>query len=207
MYVPTAFAEQRPEVLHDLFRAQPLATVVTSGAQGLLATPVPLLLDENGRELHGHFARANPHWRDLDGEVLAIFNGPDFYVTPQWYIEKQRSGRVVPTWNYVAVHVYGRACTWDDPAQLRAFLRRLTDTHEHGLDQPWSIDDAPADYIDNLLRTIVGFTIRIERTEGKWKLNQNRSDEDRAGVIAGLETAGAHDLAELMRSASRKTTP
>lgn len=197
MYVPPAFREDRPEVLRDFLRAHPLATVVTSGSQGLLATHAPLLLEDG--VLHGHLARANPHWRDLDGNALAIFHGPNFYVTPRWYAEKERSGRVVPTWNYVAVHVYGQARTWHDPSELLPFLERLTATHESELERPWRITDAPPEYIANLLQAIVGFSITIDRMEGKWKLNQNRSEEDRAGVIAGLEHAGAASDAELMR--------
>lgn len=198
MYAPPAFREDRPDVLDDFIRAHPLATVVTAGSQGLMATPVPLLLE--GETLHGHVARANPHWRDLNGAALAIFHGPDFYVTPRWYPEKERSGRVVPTWNYVAVHVHGTAHTWDDRAALRGFVERLTTVHEAGREQPWHVDDAPHDYIENLLGAIVGFSIAIGRIEGKWKLNQNRSAADRDGVVQALEQSGHADLAELMRS-------
>ena len=200
MYVPPAFREDRPDVIEAFLRAHPLATVVTSGAPGVLATPVPLLLEDG--VLHGHVARANPHWRDLQGDALAIFHGPDFYVTPRWYAEKERTGRVVPTWNYIAVHVYGEARTWDDTGALRSFLERLTAAHEGTAERPWHVSDAPHDYIENLLGAIVGFSITIRRIEGKWKLNQNRSDADRAGVIAGLEGAGAGGHADLMRGGS-----
>lgn len=184
MYIPAHFREERPEALGELIRAYPLATLVTTGPDGIIANHVPLLL-EDGRLL-GHLARANPQWRDSNGDVLAIFTGPDHYISPNWYPSKAEQGRVVPTWNYVAVHAYGKLLIHDDPAWLRALVTRLTDTHEAQLVRQWSVSDAPADYIDGLLKAIVGIEIRIERLEGKWKLSQNRPAEDRAGAAARL---------------------
>ncbi|HET7844109.1 MAG TPA: FMN-binding negative transcriptional regulator [Xanthomonadales bacterium] len=196
MYVPSAFAETRTDVLRPFLRSNPLATLVTNGPDGLFASPVPMLLDESRGE-HGsllaHVARANPHWQLLEAgaPTLAVFGGPNAYVSPDWYPNKHATGRDVPTWNYATVHVHGTATAFADPDALLALLERLTDTHEAGRATPWRVADAPADYIRGQLGAIVGTELRIARMEGKFKLSQNRKAEDRHGARAGL--AASHE--------------
>lgn len=194
MYCPAAFRQDDLPTLHQQIRGSGLALLSTAGSQGLQASHLPLLLEAGEGEfgtLYGHFARANGHWRDLaeGAEALVVFSGPDAYVHPGWYPAKAEHGKVVPTWNYIAVHAYGRAEVFDDAERLLALLGELTDRHEQPRPQPWAIDDAPRDYIDGMLRAIVGFALPIERLEGKWKLGQNRSKADRAGVQSGLEAS------------------
>ncbi|MGY2227549.1 FMN-binding negative transcriptional regulator [Pseudomonas gingeri] len=207
MYTPSAFSEQDLLTLQRHIQDTRLATLVTHGKLGLQASHVPLLLDPgqgpNGT-LYGHLARANPQWRELaeGGEILVIFAGADAYVSPSFYPAKAEHGKVVPTWNYVAVHAYGEAEVFDDAERLRNLVSALTDRHEAGRDQPWKVDDAPAPYIDSMLRAIVGFALPIQRLEGKRKLSQNRSAADIAGVQQGLAaSADSQDqtLAHLMR--------
>lgn len=191
MYLPPAFRQDDLDTLHRQIAASRLATLVSHGPQGLVASHLPLLLEPGEGEfgtLYGHLARANPHWRELaaGGEVLAIFHGPEAYVSPSWYPGKAEHGKAVPTWNYVAVHAYGPVELFDEPERLRRLLGRLSDRHEAGRAQPWSLDEAPRDYIDGMLRAIVGFALPIRRLEGKWKLSQNRPAADRAGVREGL---------------------
>lgn len=194
MYLPAHFAEQRPEVLHALMREYPFATLLSSGAQGLAADHLPLRLtfDSNNKALLlGHVARANPVWRAAaNSEVLAIFHGPQAYVSPAWYPSKHEHGKAVPTWNYVVVHARGRLTTIADPLRLRALLDDLVDHHEAGLPQPWRIADAPPDYIEKMLTAIVGIEIGIVALEGKWKISQNQPAANRAGVVAGLQAQG-----------------
>ncbi|MBI5900424.1 MAG: FMN-binding negative transcriptional regulator [Rhodocyclales bacterium] len=194
MYLPAHFAEQRPAVLHALMREHPFATLVSSGAQGLAADHLPLRLafDATGKaRLRGHVARANPLWRDAAGsEVLAIFHGPQAYVSPSWYPSKHEHGKAVPTWNYVVVQARGRLATIDDPLRLRALLDDLVDHHESGLPQAWRVADAPPDYIEKMLAAIVGIEIEILALEGKWKVSQNQPAANRAGVVAGLHAQG-----------------
>ncbi len=159
-----------------------------------------------GPRLIGHLARANPQWRDLaDGvAALAIFHGPHAYVSPSWYATKQETGKVVPTWNYVAVHAYGRLKVFDDPDRLYEVVGRLTEVHEADRAEPWSVTDAPAGFIRSQLKGIVGLELGVERLEGKWKLSQNRPVADREGVIAGLGQRPAESerqVADLMRRA------
>jgi transcriptional regulator len=195
MYLPRSFHEENLPALHQAIGEARLAVLITSGPQGITASHLPMLLDPtplpNGRLL-GHLARANPQWRDYDGkgEALAIFSGPEAYISPAWYATKKATGKVVPTWNYVAVHAYGRLAFFDDAERLRSLVSRLTQRHESRRPAPWSIDDAPKDYIAAQLKAIVGFEMTIERLEGKWKLGQNRPAEDRAGSIAGLKEEG-----------------
>ncbi|NVZ63164.1 FMN-binding negative transcriptional regulator [Pseudomonas gingeri] len=207
MYTPSAFSEQDLLTLQRHIQDTRLATLVTHGKLGLQASHVPLLLDPgqgpNGT-LYGHLARANPQWRELaeGGEILVIFAGADAYVSPSFYPAKAEHGKVVPTWNYVAVHAYGEAEVFDDAERLRNLVGALTDRHEAGRDQPWKVDDAPAPYIDSMLKAIVGFALPIQRLEGKRKLSQNRSAADVAGVQQGLAaSADSQDqaLAHLMR--------
>jgi transcriptional regulator len=208
MYLPSHFREERVPLLHDAIRRAGLATLVTAGPEGLEASHVPLLLDPEPAPLgtlHGHLARANPQWRGAgpDLRALAAFLGPDAYVTPSWYATKARTGEVVPTWNYVAIHAHGRLTFFDDPERLRALVSRLTEAHEAGRAQPWAVADAPERYVASLLPAIVGFELRIERLEGKWKASQNRSAEDRAGVVDGLAREGG-EAAAAMASIVRK---
>lgn len=190
MYQVAAFREERIEVMHALIRAHPLAVLVTSVGGILEANHLPLLIDSLPSPqgtLRGHVARANPLWRQLhENEVMAVFQGPQVYVTPSWYPEKRASGKVVPTWNYAVVHARGPLVIHDDRAWLHDLVSRLTDQQEAGRAQPWGIADAPADYIERMLGAVVGIEIPISRIEGKWKVSQNRADADRAGVADGL---------------------
>lgn len=192
MYNPQSFREESLPVLHRFLQQHSLATLVTLGAEGLTASHIPLLLEpERGPfgTLYGHLSRANPQWRDFSPahQALAIFNGPQHYISPSWYPTKQETGKVVPTWNYVAVHAYGNLEIHDDPDWLRAHVAELTAKHESAFPQPWSPDDAPPDYIRQLLNGIVGIELPIAKLEGKWKVSQNRPAQDRAGVSTGLE--------------------
>ncbi|MBO0764404.1 MAG: FMN-binding negative transcriptional regulator [Hyphomicrobiaceae bacterium] len=190
MYVPPAFRDDDDASLHATMRAVRLCSFVTATADGLIATPLPVLLDQTEGPrgaLYGHVARANPQWRSVPvGEAMAIFMGADAYVTPSWYATKQATGKVVPTWNYIAVHVYGRVEFFDDTERLLDLVTRLTDLNERARPEPWAVTDAPADFIKAQLRDIIGIRMSIARIEGKRKLSQNRSAKDRARVAAGL---------------------
>jgi transcriptional regulator len=203
MYIPNSFAERDLPTLLAFIEAHSLATLVThSATEGLFATHLPLVLDRAAGPqgtLRGHVARANPHARLLTGDplnALVIFTGPDAYITPEWYKTKQETGRVVPTWNYVAVHAYGVLRLRDDPDLLREHLEALTRQHEANRPRPWNLSDAPADYIAQQMKAIVGVELTIDRLEGKWKMSQNRVDADIDGVIQGLgESHVAQDQA------------
>lgn len=190
MYVPPAFREDDAQTLHGLMRAARLSNLVTATADGPIATPLPLFLSEAEGEqgvLYGHVARANAQWSTpVIGESLAIFMGPDAYVTPSWYESKALHGKVVPTWNYAAVHAYGPVEFFDDEQRLLDVVTRITTLHEASRAQPWSVSDAPQAYIKAQLRGIVGLRMPITRLEGKRKMSQNRNAEDRAGVAKGL---------------------
>ncbi|MBR0646116.1 FMN-binding negative transcriptional regulator [Plastoroseomonas hellenica] len=190
MYVPPAFREDDLAALHRTMRETRLATLVTATAEGLIATPLPLFLAaEEGPygTLYGHLARANPQWRlRATGEAMALLMGPDAYVSPAWYPSKQEHQKVVPTWNYIAVHAYGPPEFFEDADRLLAVVSRLTDLHEQPRAEPWVVTDAPADFVRAQLRGIVGLRLPITRLEGKRKVSQNRSAADRAGVAAGL---------------------
>jgi transcriptional regulator len=190
MYVPPAFKDEEIGSILATVRAARLANLVTATAEGPVATPLPLFLDESEGErgvIYGHVAKANPQWRlPTIGEALAIFMGPEAYVTPSWYATKQETGKVVPTWNYVAVHAYGPVEFFQEPERLLAVVTRLTNMHEKSRPEPWAVGDAPADFIAAQLRGIVGVRIPVTRFEGKRKLSQNRSEADRIGVAAGL---------------------
>jgi len=199
MYLPAHFKEDRPGVLHDLIRAHPLATLVTLDASGLVANHIPMEIDpEEGERgtLRGHVARANPVWSSHrpDVEAMAVFQGPLSYISPSYYATKAATGKVVPTWNYATVHAYGPLRAIEDAAWLRRLIEGLTDRHEAERaqatgDPAWKVSDAPAGYIDGLVKAIVGIELPITRIEGKWKVSQNRPAEDRAGVVAGLGKA------------------
>ncbi len=204
MYTPKAFEVTDLPLLQAAMQQSNLATLVTNTSQGLMATHLPLLLDVTQGEygtLTGHVSRANVQWRETDPETeaLVIFLGLDTYVTPNWYPAKQETGRVVPTWNYAAIHAYGRVQFFEDTERLRTVVTELTTKHEATFPAPWQVSDAPAVYIDSQLKAIVGFEVRIRRLEGKQKFNQNRSLEDRLGVMEGLRAQGKTEVAELMQ--------
>jgi transcriptional regulator len=209
MYQPPHFREERLDVQHALIRAHPLGLLINSSEDGPNANAIPFLLDTHASPqgtLHAHLARANPQWRQLagDGRVLIVFQGPQSYVTPSWYATKQETGKVVPTWNYAIVQVRGTARVIEDREWLRQHVSELTVSNEAPRAMPWAVDDAPETYIDAQLKGIVGIEIEIAAIEGKWKVSQNRPESDRTGVADGLaaerDTAGAHAMAELVRS-------
>jgi len=202
MYTPSHFEESRRSALHTLIRAHPLATLVTQSPAGINAEHIPLLLldsEERNGILQGHVARANPLWENISNgsEVLAIFQGPNRYISPKWYPSKKEHGKVVPTWNYLVVHARGNIRWTQDPSWLRAHLDAATRTHE-GSDRPWRVSDAPSDFIQRMLAAIVGFELTISELRGKWKLSQNRSEEDRLGVIAGLKNESTTLATEML---------
>ena len=190
MYLPSHFRQDDPVRMHELMREHPLAWVVTlQGAQGLAADPIPLELDPSAGPhgtLRGHVARGNPLWKAHGTQVLALFQGPQAYVSPGYYPSKALTHKVVPTWNYAVIEVVGTLQVVEDAPWLRQLVHRQTDHHEAAQAQPWSVDDAPSEYVAQMLKAIVGIEIPIERLSGKWKLSQNRSTEDRHGVAAGL---------------------
>jgi transcriptional regulator len=209
MYLPSHFTEPRVEVLHEAIRSAGLATLVTAGPDGLDASHVPLLLlDEPGPlgRLVGHVARANPQWRTTPegSAALAIVLGPDAYVTPSWYPSKRETGRVVPTWNYLAIHVHGTVRFFQERERLLDVVTRLTERHEQGRPLPWKVSDAPPDYLDGMLKGIVGVELTITRIEGKWKASQNRDEPDRRGVEEGLRAEGQQEMADLVRGPRRE---
>ena len=208
MYDVAAFREQRIEVLHALIRQHPLATLVTHAADGLEANHIPLLIDPHPSPygtLRGHVARANPLWK-LAGkvtEVLAVFQGAQGYITPSWYVSKAQHGKVVPTWNYAVVHAHGSLVVHEDADWLRKLVTQLTESQEAQREKPWQVTDAPDEYIDTMLKAIVGIEIPIRRLQGKWKMSQNRLPQDRNGVMENLasrdDASGAAMLDEMRR--------
>ncbi len=190
MYVPPAFRDDDLASLHATMRASRLSNLVTATVDGLIATPLPLFLNEaegSHGVLYGHLAKANSQWKLAPtGEAMAIFMGPDAYVTPSWYATKAETQKVVPTWNYVAVHAYGPVEFFEDADRLLDVVTRLTNLHEQPRAKPWAVSDAPKTFIHSQLRGIVGLRLPITRLDGKRKLSQNRTAEDRAGVITGL---------------------
>jgi transcriptional regulator len=189
MYVPPHFAETDVAKLHEAIRRSGLPVLITPAADGLIASHVPLMLDPDPAPygtLYGHFSAANPHAKPASAETLAIFTGPDAYISPNWYKTKDETGKVVPTWNYVAIHAYGTLELFNDAASLHALVSRLTDLHETGIPNPWKVADAPEAYIQGQLKGIVGFRMPITKLQGKWKMSQNRPPADRAGVKAAL---------------------
>lgn len=189
MYTPAAFREDRPEILHPLIRSARLATLVSNGADGVPeVTHLPLSLSADGTRLIGHLARANPHAKGLSaaGRAVAIFRGPEAYVSPNWYPGKAEHHKVVPTWNYEAVHAAGPVEMVEDPAALHAIVSELTREKEAAQPRPWAVADAPEPFVAGQLRAIIGLVLRIETLIGKRKLSQNRSAADREGATAGL---------------------
>lgn len=210
MYLPTAFKPSDEDV-EELLSNLGAADLVTVTAKGLLATMLPFIYEPAGSRrdigeagaLVGHVARKNEQWREPPiGEVLVIVHGPDAYVTPAWYAATRQHGRVVPTWNYITAHLHGRLVIHDDVAWVETLVRRLTERHEVGRAEAWSVDDAPAEYLAQQLRAIVGIEVLVDRIEAKFKLSQNRSIEDVEGVIAGFEDLGNPAMADAVRSAA-----
>jgi transcriptional regulator len=202
MYVPRHFSMDDPDAVESFLAAHPAAQLVTVGPDGVPdATLLPFLRE--GDRVLAHFARANPHWQRIEdgAPALLVVSGADAYVSPGWYASKRVHGRVVPTWNYSAVHLRGAVHVHDDPEWLLDVVTRLTQRHEEGRDDPWAVTDAPERYIRSNLKAIVGVEMVVEGVEGKAKLGQNRSVEDRLGTISGLEaerSASAHQVARAM---------
>ena len=206
MYIPEAFREERPEVLHEFIRRHPLGALICTTAEGLTANHIPMILaaDADGNTLlHGHVARANPVWKSLaaDAPVLVIFGGADHYITPSWYPAKQEHGKVVPTWNYSVVHAHGTIRFADNKEQTRQYVSDLTDTRETDRADRWRVTDAPTEYVDKMLSAIVGFEINVKRLIGKFKASQHRPGNEREAVLQALEREGvaAADRAEVIR--------
>ncbi len=205
MYVPRQFREDRPEVLARAVRAIQFAALVTPGVDGSQVSHLPMVLkqaEDGGWTLESHVARANPHWALAGGEAesVAVFQGPHAYVSPSWHPSKREHGKVVPTWNYIAVHAHGRLEAVEDRDWLLAHVRDLTDANEAGRVRPWAVADAPAAFIEGLARAIVGLRLPVARVEGAWKMAQHKGDGDRLGMISGLEAEpGGQAVAEVMR--------
>lgn len=213
MYQPPHHAETRTEVVHALIRAHPLGLLVSNGADGPIANPLPFLLDADigphGR-LRAHLSKANQQWRQIaehpDEPVLVVFQGVNTYITPSWYATKRETGKVVPTWNYAIVQAQGRARIIDDRDWLAGQINELTGTHEAGRDQPWHVSDAPEPFIEAQIKGIIGLEIDIVSLAGKWKVSQNRPVADREGVVRGLNAertdASSAEMAEIVREYS-----
>lgn len=205
MYIPRHFEQPNIEVMHELIRTRPLATLVTLSANGINANHIPLHLSESPvpfGTLRGHVARSNPIWRDLESniEVLAIFHGPNAYISPSWYATKLETGKVVPTWNYTVAHAYGSLRIIDDADWIRTQLEALTDHNETAFPEPWAVSDAPSYFTDKLIESIVGIEIVITRLSGKWKVSQNQPPQNQASVIQGLNNSGQSDAAALVNA-------
>jgi transcriptional regulator len=207
MYLPKQFEETSTDVLHGLLRDRPFAALVVATDNDLSVDHIPLLLDGASGPfgvLRGHVARGNPILKatPLDMDAVAIFQGPQHYITPSWYATKKETGKVVPTWNYVVVHAYGRPRFIDDEAWVRGHVQHLTERHEGTRDTPWKVSDAPEEFVAKLVRGIVGLEIPISRLVGKWKLGQNRPEADQRGMVDGLllEEEGSA-LANLIKAA------
>ena len=203
MYLPSHFEEKRPELLHALLRTHPLGLLITQGESGLQANPIPFVLDADPAGgpgvLRAHVARANPVWREArsDTDSLVVFQGPQAYISPSWYPSKAEHGKVVPTWNYCIVQGRGALRVIDDAAWVHAFVTRLTQRHEASQTRPWSLSDAPAEYIETMQRAIVGIEITLSALTGKWKVSQNRSAADRDGTARGLAQRAGSDAAAM----------
>jgi transcriptional regulator len=207
MYLPELFRVEDVAQTHALMRARPFAALVSAGPSGLFASHLPTVLKDEGRYgvIECHLARANPHCRDLaGGEALMIFQGAEGYITPNWYPSKAEGGKVVPTWNFAAVHAYGRPEVVNDADWLRRHVTELTAQQERDQPRPWAPSDAPASFIDTMLRGIVGFRFAITRLEGKWKMSQNRTPQDREGVVNGLTLRDRGDDREIAELIARQ---
>jgi transcriptional regulator len=209
MYIPRHNEEKRVPVMHALITAHPLGTLVTLGSSGLFASHIPMVLEDDGSEfgvLRGHISRANTQWRDFVPTVdaLAIFSGHQHYITPNWYPGTREHGKEVPTWNYVVVHAYGPLKVIQDERWLLTNVEKLTSIHEAASPVPWKVSDAPQDFIRSQLRGIVGLEMPIRRLEGKWKVSQNRTEEEREGVVEGLGKLGTPESLAMKDLVERK---
>lgn len=209
MYLPKHFEVADTAVLRDFIRAYPLATIVVSDASGMEADHIPLLVtgsDASGWKLAGHVARTNPLWKKAEAGIdcLAIFHGPQHYISPNWYATKAETGKVVPTWNYEVVHVQGRLRAMDDAAWLRALLEQLTQTHEAGQPRPWQMDDAPEEYLGRMLEAVVGLEIEMLEMAGKAKVSQNQPLANQVSLLAALRQAGHHDALQMAEAIQRR---
>lgn len=209
MYQPTAFIETDLNALTQHIDHHPLAVLVQLSSDGLNANHIPLLWHDDGSEfgaLRGHVARANPMWRDFDENlnvnhnILAVFQGDSAYISPSWYATKAENHKVVPTYNYATVHAHGELVVHDDAAWLLRLLNDLTDKHEAKLDTPWSVNDAPTDYITRMIKAIVGIEIRITRLSGKWKVSQNQPSANQRSVLNALHSTGDTAMAALVEN-------
>jgi transcriptional regulator len=211
MYQPDHFRVEDVRQMHALMHARPFAALVSGGSAGLCATHLPTVLKDEGPFglIECHLARANPHWKELaeGNEALMIFQGPEAYITPNWYPAKAQHGKVVPTWNYAVVHAYGRPEVMQDSDWLRPHVAELTARQERNEAKPWALSDAPETYIEVMLRGIVGFRFGITRLEGKWKMSQNREMKDREGVATGLGKRGDGDDLEMAEIVLRQIKP
>ena len=202
MYIPKHFEEPSIEVMHELIRARPLATLVTLSSSGLNANHIPLHLADVSLPfgiLQGHVARSNPMWSDFakDIEVLAVFQDSNAYISPSWYATKKETGKVVPTWNYAVVHAYGSLRVIDDASWVRAQLEAFTAHNEAAFPEPWAVSDAPHDFTEKLIEAIVGIEIVVTKLSGKWKVNQNQPPLNQASVIQGLRASDERDAASM----------
>jgi len=204
MYCPSFFREDRAEVQHAFIRNHPLGLLVSHGSTGLIANLLPFILKTGDNErgvLQAHMARANPQWRELEDQtVLVVFRGPDAYISPSLYTTKKETGKVVPTWNYAMVQARGKAKVKDQSDWLTPQLNALTASREATRAEPWSVTDAPSDYIEAQKRAIIGIEIEIAVLEGKWKVSQNQPEANRRSVAAGLSTdERTQEMAEFVR--------
>lgn len=201
MYLPPHFREDRLEAQHELIRSNPLGLLIVQGSEGLIADPIPFLIDADGVKgvLRAHLSRANPQVAALASaeECLVAFQAVEAYITPSWYATKRETGKVVPTWNYAVVHAWGKPRLIYDSDWILNQIRDLTRAQEGGREAPWQVEDAPAEFVSAQIRGIVGLEIPVSRMEGKWKVSQNRSEADRAGVRLGLSETGS-PMAELV---------
>lgn len=197
MYCPNSFKENDPERIRALIKAYPLATVITRNGDDLVADHLPLMCETDSfgnQTLIGHVAKGNPIWKtDPSQEILVIFHGSDAYISPNWYATKSETGKVVPTWNYAVVHIYGTLTAIESSEKMLEIITKLTDIQESNQLVPWRISDAPEDYTRSLLNAIVGIEISMLRVQGKWKTSQNQPVCNQQTVVAGLEKSGAHD--------------
>lgn len=207
MYCPEHFQENLPAALIEFMGTHPLATIICHTPDGLVADHVPLLFkpEQNSEgKLLGHVAKNNPLWKSApDQELLVVFHGPSTYISPNWYATKAEAGKVVPTWNYAVVHAHCSFKAIREPAGILAIISELTDHHESQQAHPWRISDAPDEYIERLLKNIVGIELTINRLQGKWKVSQNQPAANRESVIAGLHGQGAegqNQMAELIKA-------
>ncbi len=190
MYIPRKFALSDDETAAALAEAG-FALLVTHDEAGMMVTPLPMLYDESRHSLVGHVARPNPHWRATGGESVAIFAGPQTYISPSFYATKTETGKVVPTWNYEVLNVYGRLVAHDDPEWVLDLVTMLTNHHESSRAKPWQVTDAPETFTHSQLKAIVGVELVISRVEGKAKMSQNQPERNRTGVVAGLKESSA----------------